>query len=372
MDKKYYAILLLHALGDTIGFKNGEWEFNYHDADKLLELDYVNEMIYEFIDLGGVNGINLNGWKVSDDTLLHMTIGRSMLKYKGEIDEKFIKTVKQNLYNETMEMYKEYKGIDGRQKFNRYMGIATFESINKFTNKFDARFDKYNTLSGGNGAAMRNLVIGMCLYGEDKREQLIDVSIITSMLTHNNSIGFLAGFTSALFTALALENQPIEKWVFILLDYLKSKYVKKFLSVENTEQIYDYVFYKRQWQKYIDTRFKDGIPIKIRSTANPMFRIRYFHDNFHRDTKSEQIGASGYLCMIMAYDALLDCDGKWEKLIVYAILHSGDSDTIGSIAGGLYGAVYDMGDVPANMIKYIEVKNKIKQLSHKLYIKYKQ
>ena len=27
--------MILHALGDTIGFKNGDWEFNYHDLDKL-------------------------------------------------------------------------------------------------------------------------------------------------------------------------------------------------------------------------------------------------------------------------------------------------------------------------------------------------
>ena len=59
--------------------------------------------------------------------------------------------------------------------------------------------------------------------------------------------------------------------------------------------------------------------------------------------------------MIMAYDALLDCNGNWEKLIVYAILHIGDSDTIGAVAGGLYGAVYGFGDVPENM----KLKDKI-------------
>jgi ADP-ribosylglycohydrolase len=74
--------------------------------------------------------------------------------------------------------------------------------------------------------------------------------------------------------------------------------------------------------------------------------------------------------MIMAYDAVLDCDGKWEKLIVYAILHSGDSDTIGAVAGGLYGAVYGMGDVPLHMLEHLERKKEIEKLARDIYKKY--
>ena len=69
---KVDAIMILHALGDTIGFKNGDWEFNYGNNIDINTLEYVNELIYEFIDLGGVTGINLKKWKVSDDTILHI------------------------------------------------------------------------------------------------------------------------------------------------------------------------------------------------------------------------------------------------------------------------------------------------------------
>ena len=137
------------------------------------------------------------------------------------------------------------------------------------------------------------------------------------------------------------------------------------------DQIYDHNMYIRYWQKYVDTKFdKHGKPHELKTNQNPMHRIRYFHDNFHKDTISKQIGGSGFLCMIMAYDALLKCNGNWEKLIVYAMLHSGDSDTIGSISGGLYGAVYGYGDVPQNMLKYIERKKELEILAEKLYNMY--
>lgn len=365
--EKYDAIMLLHALGDTLGFKNGDWEFNYYDRSKLEVLDYVNEMIYEFIDLGGVNGIDLSDWKVSDDTFLHIAVAKTMLKYDKKINERLMDKMKDYIYEEAMKMLEEVK----KKKFNRYIGVTTFENIKKFKDGKDARDGQYNNSGGGNGAAMRNLVIGMCLYGEDNRSDLADISVLGSQLTHNNSIGFLAGFNSAFFTALAMENVPVKKWPYLLIDYLRSDKMREYLSVKNLDQVYDFNRYIRYWQKYIDTKFdENGENIKSKANANPMHRIRYFHDNFYKGTPSDQIGSSGYLCMIMAYDAVLDCDGKWEKLIFYAILHSGDSDTIGAIAGGLYGAVYGFGDVPKSMIKHIERKKELLSLSEKLYNKY--
>ena len=386
LKTKFRAIMILHALGDTIGFKNGDWEFNYYDRAKRDMLDYVNELIYEFIELGGVNGIDLKEWKVSDDTFFHIAIAKSMLVYNKKtfinesntINKDLINEIKANLYDESFRLSQEVNGTyvdenNNKIKFNRYIGVTTAESINTFTPQFDARNLPYDDFAGGNGAAMRTLCIGMCLTGNDNRDNLIDLSIVSSQLTHNNASGYLGGFNAALFTALAIEEIPIKKWPFILIEYLKSKKLKSYLSLENIDQVYDHTQYIRYWQKYIDTKFdNDGNPLKIRANSNPMHRIRYYHDNFYKGGYSDQIGSSGYLCMIMAYDALLDCDGCWEKLIVYAILHSGDSDTVGAVAGGLYGAIYGFGDVPDHMIKYIERTNELEDLASKLYDKFKK
>jgi len=379
METKYNAIMMLHALGDTIGFKNGDWEFNYHDRDKLEVLDYVNEMIYEFIALGGINGIDLTDWRISDDTFLHIAMGQSMLRYNGNVNDKLIQEVKLNFFAEASRMWEEVHGKyyahpndkEPEKAFERYIGATTQRSISLFTNTFDARYDDYDDYAGGNGAAMRTPCIGMCLHTEKNRDDLIELSVVSSQLTHNNPIGYLAGFNVALFIALALENVSVNEWGYILLDYLRSEKLKSYLSLKDLNQSSDHNTYIRHWQKYIDTKFDaNKKPVITRSSSNPMHRIRYFHDNFFKGTGSEQIGSSGYLCVIMAYDALLSCDGFWEKLIVYSVLHSGDSDTIGAVAGALYGAVYGMGDVPLHMLEHIERKDELEDLAKKLYKKY--
>jgi ADP-ribosylarginine hydrolase len=375
---KYEAVMLLHALGDTIGFKNGDWEFNYKDPEKLNSIDYVNELIYEFIDLGGVNGIDLSDWKVSDDTFLHIAVGNALLEY-DEVRgiEPLIDHTKKYLIHEASRMNQEVKGtyvdkLSGKKiKFNRYIGITTNNSINQFTRKHDARYTPFDEEGGGNGAAMRTPVIGLCFGKNDDSETLVRYSIQSSMITHNNPLGYLAGFTVALFVVFGMIGMQVESWPYALLYELNDPFIKTILPLEDQDQSYNFVLYIKYWQKYIDTRFgPDNMPIKTRSHSNPMHRIRYFYDNFHHDTTSRQIGASGFLCAIMAYDALLDCSGYWEKLIVYSMLHSGDSDTIGAVAGALYGSVYGFGDVPPKMLEHIERKEELEELATKLYDKF--
>lgn len=377
LKTKYRAVLLLHALGDTIGFKNGDWEFNYHEFDKRETLDYVNELIYEFISLGGVNGIDLSDWKISDDTFFHIAIAKALLHYKksGDIN-KLIKYTKKYMYEEALRIWKESSGtyVDAEGNtvnFNRYIGVTTSEYIKEFKNGEDARDYPYDDESGGNGCAMRTLIIGLCLGKRSTWNDMIQFSVISSQLTHYNALGYLAGFNASLFVALAIYKIPIKEWPYILIDGLRGQLLRSFLSLKNLDQVYDHNMYIRYWQKYLDTKFdKDRNPLKVRSNINPMHRIRYYYENFHKGTLSEQIGASGFLCMIMAYDALLDCDGCWEKLIVYSMLHSGDSDTVGAVAGGLYGAVYGFGDVPEKMLEHIERKDELENLATQLYEKF--
>ena len=357
---KYICTFLLHALGDTIGFKNADWEFNYN---KETSLDTITEFIFEFIDLGGVNGIDLKDWIISDDTLYHISIAKSILKYKGVIDDEFMLIVKNNLIKTHNKMIDEEK----KDGIYRFPGKTTNKYIQKFTEKEDGRHFSYDPMTGGNGAAMRNLCIGLAFYKENQIADLINVSIQTSKMTHNSPFGYLAGLTSAYFVSLAIREINISKWPGMLIDLLESDQIKKLINTKSSGELSDYIEYIRYWKKYIDTRFVEDKPIKTRSTSNMIFRIRYYYENFVKDSRADFIGGSGFCAMIMAYDALLDCDGKWEKLIFYSILHPGDSDTVGAIAGGLYGAIYGFGDVPEKMLCCIEKKDSIVDMGNTFY-----
>jgi len=68
-------------------------------------------------------------------------------------------------------------------------------------------------------------------------------------------------------------------------------------------------------------------------------------------------GGGAIDAVIMAYDSLLESNGSLEKLIVYAILHHGDSDTVGSIAMSWFGAVYNTlknNDIVAKVFSELE------------------
>lgn len=358
---KYLATMLVHSLGDTIGFKNGEWEFKGTTPNITLEL------ISEFIALGGVNQINLKDWLISDDTIFHISTANSLLRYNNKLSDNFYNDAKDDIiigYNRIIDDIQEL----GK---NRYIGKKTVESISEFREDYDGRNSPYDKTAIGNGIAMKSLCIGLAFYEEDKLDELIECSIMIGKMTHNNAHGYLAGFTSAYFVSLAIRNIPIEKWVYMLIETLDSDKIKKYVNQKVSEELMDYFNYIRYWRIYLDTKFLDGKPIKVKSVSNLFFRTKYYYDNFIREYSSPKIlSGTGYSSVIIAYDALLDCDGIWEKLIFYGILHPFDSDTVGAIAGGLYGALYGFGDIPENMLKYLEEKPTVEKLGDKLYKKF--
>jgi len=75
-------------------------------------------------------------------------------------------------------------------------------------------------------------------------------------------------------------------------------------------------------------------------------------------------GSCGYDSVLIAYDALLwvesqlgpHCDpsARWAELCHHAVLHRGDNDSTGSIAGAWFGALHGFAGVPAKHHERIE------------------
>jgi ADP-ribosylarginine hydrolase len=359
LKSKYIAAFLLHALGDTLGFKNGEWEFNYFQES--ITLNMSTEILYDFISLGGINGINLKDWFVSDDTIINLAVAKGLL-----MSEKFNEAMIHNIEQEMIIAFNDMI-TDKENNKDRYFGVTTYKYIKLINKGKDGRTLPYDKNSGGNGAAMRAGPIGLVFY--DNQDLLIKASIDIGRLTHNSSFGYLAALTVSLFTSYALKDIDIYKWPFMLIDLLNSDDVKKYVNDDQDEQN-DYEKYINYWVKYVDTRFENGKPLSYKSHKNLIFRSRYYYENFTKDTLSLLIGESGFCAVIMAYDSLVDCDGFWEKLVIYSALHLGDGDTVGAIAGFLYGVLYGFGDVPEGNLKNLEFKDELTKIGEQFYEKY--
>ena len=345
--------MLLHALGDTIGFKNGDWEFNY---GKLTNLSIVNELLYEFIELGGINHLDIKGWKISDDTMLHLATAHSFVTHNDF--DKIIDTMIKNF----ILAFRDMKG--------RRAGISTEYAVKKLASGQKWTDMKYDFSSGGSGAAMRTLCLGLIFNGKSNRNQLIKYAIESSRLTHNSATGYLGGLTAALFTSYALEQIPIEEWPYKLISLIEFDKLNTFFINSRGFEEYDrdkHIFISK-WKQYIDDKFDDKHKVKEK-IGNLIQRSRYYL-NYKDDDRRKFPGSSGDDSVIIAYDCLIDSGPNWEKLIIYAMLHYGDTDTTGAIAGGWYGALYGFTDVPVNLIKNIEKVDDVLDIANKLYKKY--
>ena len=75
---------------DTLGFKNGEWEFNFNrniNSPEKAALAWLR-ITHNFFALGGFKNINLTKWKSSDDTIMLISTGKAC--FKGGSRENYI------------------------------------------------------------------------------------------------------------------------------------------------------------------------------------------------------------------------------------------------------------------------------------------
>lgn len=343
-----------HSLGDTLGYENGKGEFN--DGHKANP-EYANEMLYNFIALGGINDINITNWRASDDTILYLATYRVLIQNPVLIPSDFGALLR--------EAYLQVRP----QILNRHPGEKTLESLDIQENiAWNAL--PYSSRAIGNGSVMRAGCIGIFYVGYQALPQLVALAIECSRITHNSAIAMLGAITAALFTAWGLERVDITRWPFLLLDLLN--------DANNPIEIYlqesrpnEYPLYKRdkilfieRWQDYVNYRFSGSeVRTNLKLMQNIVFRYKYLSERFSKGCNTP--GGCGDDCVIMAYDAVLQSEGVFEKVIIYATLHPGDSDTVGAVALSWFGAYYHTlksGLKFAHLFQHMEFTNTLKAL----------
>ena len=373
MKDNYIALFLLHALGDTLGYNNTLWEFNLIDDVNMIMskeriLKSTLEIISDFIYKGGISAIDLKGWNISDDTLFNFDIANFILNVTFDKNNKVIE-------NHIIELKKNMKSTVKKQiklDIERGFGKMSIDAIFSWTDKIDERHKEYNKFSGGNGCAMRTLSIGLRFYKDEDLDKLIECSITSSKITHNSPIGYLSGLCTAFFVKLAINKVNIYEWVFLLIELLESKKIRQYINIDNNDIYDDYRNTIRIWKKYVEMFFSNKKePLNLKTSINLLARIKTMIELDEsiglESVNKASAGNNGPSSVIMAYNGLIDCQGNWEKLVYYTMLHGGDSDTVGAIAGGLYGILYGYGNVPMRLLENIEMKDNLIEIGEKFY-----
>ncbi len=355
IDIKTKASLVLGSYLDTLGFKNGDWEFNFNNKPVTLKEAMLvqNEIIHQYYSLGGDN-IDISKWNASDDTI--MMIATKKACDKGGSDQNFI--------SELINIYNDLK--DNK----RASGWTTLDSLKNLINKKQIQ---YTNTMGGNGAAMRTSYIGIKYFREKDLKLLIEKSIFSSRLTHNYPLGFLGGLVTALFTSYAIRNINPFKWAEMLLEVEKSGAIDEYMMTTNIKDKYmeDKNDFFKLWYQYVEQR----LPRFELKSKEFLFSADRYNDllKYTPGVKASgkddysKLASSGVGATIVAYDSFLmsissnsneindikKLKYNWNSLIYYSTLHFGDNDSTGIIAGCWYGALRAFDDFSQDKVDYI-------------------
>lgn len=329
--------------------------------DETIQSEYVSDVILEFIqyyiEKGGFSHFEFDEFTIVTDNIIILRVITETFIEFGNQKDKLIEKVKKNMKNIFDIITKE----DPRSKKKKILFGGNFMTTESAMDKLNKKNNNYHS-----DICVKIIPVGVFFSEENELEKLIDVAIKITKLTHNNVIGIMAGITSAYFISLAVRKIDISKWIFLLIELLESDLIKKNMDLDDNDVVVQYMDFLRYFRTYRDEKFNEGKVCKAPSDASLVFKWKNYKKYMYTDFDSNELFEDVISCLIISYDALLECDGYFEKIIYYAFLLPGRIMSIGGFVGALYGLVYGVGDVPKHMIKYLDsigVLEKIEKFS---------
>ena len=253
--------------------------------------------------------------RYTDDTQMSMDIASSFIQNK-RIDQEHLATTFSKNYH-----------------WSRGYGPSTAWLLKKIRNGAkwqDLNRVKFKDGSFGNGAAMRAPILALCFI-EDK-ERLNENIIKASEITHAHPLAIEGAKLIAFTSFAALHDWETETILEALPTWCSSKeYQTKVAFCIHSVKASDTLE-----TKVLKSRLGNGI-------------------------------AASQSCVTAIYFSLVYRDKSLDSMLIQIYSLRGDTDTIGAMAGAIWGAFNGANKIDINKIQSIENSEKIIALSKKLY-----
>mmetsp|Transcript_15854 Transcript_15854/g.22076 ORF Transcript_15854/g.22076 Transcript_15854/m.22076 type:complete len:425 (-) Transcript_15854:662-1936(-) len=330
LKARYQACMVLSAVGDAMGYHGAVWEFCKNGED-------IHQDMLRITEGQGIKALHLKGfeWRVSDDTVMHLATAEALIECHKNTGEQLCETVA------------KYYAACHKDMSCRAPGRTTMDSIYKLdSDGSNWKSIQFSHSAGGCGAAMRAMCIGLRFWRPEQFTDLVQISLESGRITHHNPTGYLGAYVSALFTSYAIQGVPVLQWGSRLIDTVPA--VTDYLKAsgrnvtENLDAMHSFV---DSWKNYLKLRKNDSLTCTSADFPASHNSVAERDKFYHSLSWSGWGGSGGNDATIIAYDSLLWSGPSWETLCLTGILHGGDNDSTGAIAGAWWGALYGFAGV---------------------------
>lgn len=365
MEERCRASMVLAAVGDAMGYKKGDWEF-CHSTSKILR------DLQELTGGRGILSLDCTNWMVSDDTVEHLATAEGLARAASSGKRALtIDDIMRAIARETKRAAADFTARAPGKSEQKGIKLLENDGSNWRAKPFDSQ-------AQGCGAAMRVACIGAFFRAPDDFSALIATTVEACRLTKTHPNGYLGGVCAAAFTSFALQEVPVQAWGNLLVEQVLPAVAEYVLNpqqrhLKENQAALQSAAFEQKWRWYLQVRglTGEGAAPAFPSKYGPAERDIFYAECArmpHVNPSGKNPGSRGYDCVMIAYDALLwvetqldhQCNPseRWAELCHHAVLHRGDNDSTGSIAGAWYGALHGFEGVPAKHVAGIEYRGR--------------
>jgi ADP-ribosylarginine hydrolase len=345
--------LLLGAVGDAVGYRNGKFEFCTDPEAIQAEIEAMGGPLAIIPDPS-------SGWMVSDDTVQHLATLQALVDCAGALPAKSPASsdaVEADMvaFNAVMTSMARHHVSSWSDMSGRAPGGTCGRGIDRLSAAgatWDTAVPFKNSSNAGCGSAMRAMALGAVFHKESDEELLVAIAAESGALSHHSVAGCAAAVVSAVGCALGVRGVPVGAWpahittttLPLCSKYLETRGGGRGVPAAIIER--HMATFSKSWEAAAASTPAGGAVMSRAVAESASARDARYRSLGH--------GWDAISSVFISWDALQAADGSWEKFLLYGAAHGGDSDSTAAIGGAWFGALYGFKGVPNSQSGVVE------------------